>query len=415
MPEPVQVWMPFQQYSPVQEEFVRDYHRAQEVWRGEDRVWLFSPSGPFEVGDVVRWHTVRRPGVRIRECATRGEGLNAYTLYHVDERRHIYPCLGRPEQSWHTLPEGLYRLWVNSSPRMVPAPSEFTWDLPRRVGGRVIMTPARVKTDPAPLVPWLRSADGHADRAVMGWPPPSWRGPSPISPETESPHVYGKLRRERIHIEAHDIDVVLTEKDPDMVAIARRFIWPDLFGAMFPLGGNIDLLYHRTLMRQCIHDLEEGRRAKAMRAIESWVQRLTGHGEAQLDKAWFMPKCMASVSGALIDLQYRFGFTATDLGEFLRSSGFSQIANTSTEVRRTHGWLGFFWWELYADVRNRVAVRFCKNCGDVIRGGHADRQYCSRKENAACFRARNRAAQKKSRATTQSRSLKQSLGRVEWT
>jgi hypothetical protein len=168
---------------------------------------------------------------------------------------------------------------------------------------------------------------------------------------------------------------------------------------MFPLGGNIDVLAHHKKLREVIGQLDRGDYAQAIRVIEGRVQQLTSEAEASIEKAWFLPKAARNIGGALVDLEGRFGIVADDLDRVRQTQEYKRRILAPMPVRRTLGWLGYFWWELYQDVKAHTLVAICKSCGNVIRGGHADRQYCTRKENPTCTRGRNASALKKSRAT----------------
>ena len=69
---------------------------------------------------------------------------------------------------------------------------------------------------------------------VMALPPPEATGPSPVSPETETPALNGKLRTRQVKWGGSTIDAVLTARDPTMVAFAWRFKWSEISGVMFP-------------------------------------------------------------------------------------------------------------------------------------------------------------------------------------
>lgn len=54
--------------------------------------------------------------------------------------------------------------------------------------------------------------------------------------------------------------------------------------------------------------------------------------------------------------------------------------------------------ELYQDLEAHLTIRSCSRCGQVIRGGHRDRQYCTREENADCVKGGARERQRRHRS-----------------
>jgi len=167
-------------------------------------------------------------------------------------------------------------------------------------------------------------------------------------------------------------------------------------------------------MRHRVHDLNEGRQTKALRTIETWVERLTGEAVAPIEKAWFLPKWAENIDGALAEVEGHFGIPAENLTDLVRSSEFRKHMEAWMPVRRTQGWLGYLWWDLYQDMQTSMSVRFCQHCGNVIRGGRVDRRYCTREENAVCARQRNGTAQKKTRARERSRTRRNAASKPEW-
>ena len=150
-------------------------------------------------------------------------------------------------------------------------------------------------------------------------------------------------------------------------------------------------------MRRYVDELRDGRYEKILKDAEGWVSLFTAEAQAPLGKAWFMPKALANPEGALLDVYGRFDIAADSLEELVRSKRFQEVERTPIMVRQVRGWLGYFWWEFYCDLSRHVTILLCQNCGRVIRGGHADRQCCTRLENLECHRQRNAEAQRRGR------------------
>jgi hypothetical protein len=401
MPVPVQVWAPVIERSPADAVLARDLQRAQAAWAGEDHVWLQPAAMLAGAPGVTGWYTVEQ-GVRIGACLLPAEHLNAITLYHVDDLRHLYPLLGQPEAAQATLPEGLFRHWLNVQPAVVGAPAYFDWLFPRVVAGRVELRPTRVQTAAGPggLVV-TRTEEQEGERVGLTWPLPASHAPTALSPEVEHPAMYGPLPREHVQWDGEKVDGVRTEHHPGRVASPLWFRWPDPLGCLFPLGGGIDLLAHHNFMRQCIARAATGSRSKAERAAEGWVQKLSGEAESTLEKAWLLPRLMVDVQAALSDVAGRFGLAAAALPALAATPVFQELMATPLKVRRVHGWLGYFWWELLQDLRDDMTLRACERCGQIIRGGGPDRRSCTREEHPACGRERT-THQRKTRARQRS-------------
>jgi hypothetical protein len=391
VPLPVQVWMPFMERSPMDAAFERDLQRAYGTWRDEVRIWL-QP----EAKKVSRWYRAFS-GLRMTECMFPSETLNSITIYHVDEERRLFPSLGTQQSPQRQLPEGLYRRWLNAEVYWIADPREFTWSIPYIEGERVVYRDTRILTAPGPLLPFTGvDADNHRVRAV--WPPPGRSMPTPVSPETESATYYGHLTRVRHSSQQDELYDVVSARDSSMRAARLWPKWPEPFHAMFPTGGGIDLLYHQALMRKCVEDIAERRDNRAMQVIEGWMNHLSGEGDGPLDRAWFLPRLFADPDVALYDVEGKFGIAAATVQELVSLPEFHNKMQDRARVRRVQGWLGYFWWELYQDMIGRVPVRFCQACGQMIRGGQRNRQYCTHDENAECFRKRNATAQRRGRS-----------------
>ena len=386
---PVEVWAPFFSISPLDESFSRDLHRAHREWRGEDRIWLMPYTEKTERWDVG-------DDGRFSERLIPAESMNLISVIHVDEGRRTWPPLALPESSTNVLPEGLYRQWLNARPIVSFGPKSIALSVPTVTGDRVSYAEEKFDMEPGPIMP-IAGVDERSRSTVSIWPPIDNNTVPPVSPETESSNFFGPLRREHVLVDGEQIDVVVPENDPQFRALNVWLRWPGLLGALFPTGGGADLLYHRGLMRRCIDELKGGRSEEVLRETEAWVGRLTEESEAPLGKASLMPKALADPEALLFELEARFDIAVGSLEELMRSARFREVKTLLIEVRRVHGWLGYFWWEFYCDLSRHVTIRLCQNCGRVIRGGHADRQCCTRLENLECYRQRNAEAQRRGR------------------
>jgi hypothetical protein len=399
VPTPVQIWMPSIDQNPVDGTYSRDLQRAYEARQNEDEIWLL-PNAP-DSEQSVRWY-IDYGGLRVQNCMLRSERFNRLIVFHVDEGRRLYPPTLIDLEPGNTLPEGLYRQWLNSSPDMVEGRLEFEWSVPYIDGEYIRYADATVIPEPGPIMP-IREIEARSHTILLTWPSAGLSLPSSVSPETESRDHYGQLQHATIETAQGPLDYVLTENVPEMRALPSRLRWEEPFASMFPTGGSIDLMHHHRRMRKCVEELTAGQFERACRTVEVWVNRLSGEVDASLDHAWFRPKLMTDAEMALFEVEARFGIACATVEELLSRKKFRQLLREQTKVRRVQGWLGYFWWEFYQDITTRVSVRLCNACGSVIRRGHGDRQFCTRDENPACFRARNNIAQKRGREARKNR------------
>ncbi len=385
----IQIWALLFEISPFEEAFSRDLQRAQREWRDEDRIWLIPGAE-----QVARWDVGE--GGRFSECLIPSETMNLISVIHVDEGRRTYPPVGLPEDWPNPLPEGLYRQWLNATPLIMEGPKSLRLSIPVASGEGVSYVEETFDMEAGPIMP-IAGVDEQARFTLLAWPPAGADAVPPVSPETESRDFFGPLRRQRVLADGEQIEVVVPEQDPGFRALNVWLRWPGLLGALFPTGGGADLVYHHQLMRRYVDELRDGRYEKILRETEGWVSLFTGEVQAPLGKAWFMPKVLVNPEGALLEVEGWFDIAADTLEELVRSTRFQQLERTPVKVRQVRGWLGYFWWEFYCDLSRHVTILLCQNCGRVIRGGHADRQYCTRLENLECHRQRNAEAQRRGR------------------
>lgn len=390
MATPIQIWASFLTLSPFNPGFSRDLQRAQNAWHDEVRIWV-DPS----VSQTARWAEVEK-GIRIREALIQGEQINAFTIYHVDERGQLYPGVGTLESSLTTLPEGFYRLWLNTLPELIHAPETFIWRFPRQIDGSIVFDDATIHSGPGPILPH-GNVSKETGEIRMVWPRPHVNLPAPISPENESLQYYRKLNRAKLRDGDEQVDIVVAEGDSNMRAAPFWLKWPAPFHLLFPTGGSVDVLHHHQAMSKCIQQYESGNRDESIQVAETWVQRLVGTSHSSLEQAWFLPKLMVDINAALMDVEGKFNISSSSLEDLL-STEFRKLLLERVPVQRVTGWLGYFWWELYQDLEARIALHFCNRCGSLIRGGRVDRKYCTKEENLTCFRRHNAENQRSSRA-----------------
>jgi hypothetical protein len=354
----VQMWDPLFQVSPLHDAFAHDFLRAQQVWMGETRVWL-DP----RTREVQSWIYPTDAG-GFPECCVPAETFNCLIIFYVDEQRQTWPPVLLP--TGNTLPEGLYRQWLNTTPRLVEGCETVWMPVPSVTNGGVGYYETEIRLSPGPSM--------AVEHGRLIWPS---RIPSlpPVSPEAEA------ARGEApVHVWLQ---------------------WPAPFDVLFhDTGGGMDMFFHhQEALRRCIEALDTGKRRHrdVLREAETWVARLTGEVEVPLVQAWLMPKILANPKAALFEVKARYDLEADTVEELLASEAFAALRRERVSVRRIQGWLGYFWWEFYQDLVAHIPIGTCKACGNLIHGGRKDRRYCTRSENTDCWRKRTSARQRKSR------------------
>ena len=391
MAMPVQVWNPFLWVSPLDDTFSRDWQRAQREWRGEEHIWL-DP----DVTAVKRWVLREENVLPIYECLVPSESINGFSVIHIDEGRRVHPFLPLPDEWQNTLPLALYKQWLGTLPDLIEGRDSIPLIWPVVSNDNVSYKECNVHVEPGPMLN-ITSVHENDGSFTSAWPPPNIEAPPTISPEMESRRLYGQLRRTTMMFNGKEMNIVVSDKDPKVKAFNFWQRWREPFHIFFPTGGGSDLLLHHAAMRTCIKNLEQGQRDEARRRAEVWVNRLTGEAETSLERSWFMPKVWTDPESVLVEVEGKFNLPFDDLDMLIQSKEFLEILKRPVKVRRVQGWLGYFWWELYQDIITNVTIRFCTQCGNILRGGHTDRQYCTRQENLACYRKRNTQQQQRVR------------------
>src|SRR5262249_43162238 len=215
------------------------------------------------------------------------------------------------------------------------------------------------------------------------WPPSRIDGVLPVSPETESPRMECPVSHEQVFFNGSLIDVAVSSDAPAVRGLHVWLHWPEPFHALFPLiGCNLELLHHHhVVMRACIKQWQDGDKDGALREADFWVSRLTCEAQTTVEKGWFLPKAKTNSEEALYALQGDYQVEVNNLDDVPNSSGFRAIRHTLRPVERVQDWLGYFWFELYHELKAYEIVGTCVDCGRVFRGGHRDRTKCSRTDN----------------------------------
>lgn len=379
----VQVWAPAIELSPYDDTSSRDLHRAREAWGGEDRLWLL-PGLPRS----VRW----KSGAAFWERAVPAEQFNVINIHHVDEGGRMYPQLEKPARWQRGLPKHLYRLWIQSRPRLSRAVTKYRIQAPKFEGESVSYVYREFNVGSGLPIPG--AVDVERGEVRLGWP----HHLAPISPETESERLYGTPRSQEDLKEENVLHATALPNDSRITGLHFSLEWPAPFNELFFTGGGADRLWHQAQMARLVRLAEEGQRKRALRDTRVWLSRFSEVAEAPLDKAWFLPKALADTELALYEVFANYEIRASDLNELASFDKFRDLMSKNVPVTRVFGWVGYFWWELSRDLQAGLSIRRCQHCGNAIVGGRRHRRYCNRQENPTCYRDRNKLAQQESRS-----------------
>ncbi|MGB7724585.1 MAG: hypothetical protein WBL37_03260 [Dehalococcoidales bacterium] len=383
----VQVWTSYFWKSPFDEAHARDLRRAIRDWRGENRVYL-----DRDAKEVVRW-TRDDQKMQVNECVIPSETTNCFVISHIDGLGRIYPYLPLPKE-WHNSVSGSYIRWLDEKAKIYLINSEYRpMPMPVIKDGKFTVIKGTVKIRPGAITPDVRVNE----EGVMEV---GWRGAGHakmLAPTQEVAAVFGKAQYERHTIEGQEMLLAVSEKDPNLRGISTEYGWNKPFNYMFGEGAGVDLAMHQGIFNQCIRDAQEGKIAKATAEAETWLGALTSKGKTSLWHSWFSPMAQSNTEDALFAVESQYNISANSMKELLRSEEFRKIMNKNVDVIVAHDWLGYMWWEFYQDLQEKVTIKYCELCGQVIRGGHSDRRFCNQRENPDCYQKRNTINQRKKR------------------
>jgi hypothetical protein len=367
---PLQIWSPLVVSTTFDPIFYRDLARAEREWQGEDVIILEPSSKECSRGIIPH------NNLNYQACVIPAERFNVITINHLDEERKLFPQGSFLPEAWHSgLPAGLYRQWLSTEPNFIPAEKELTFVVfgQELTLSEVPDTRAMIRINPQERV------NEKTTRVMVEWPPPGLDEQLLVSPEEEGKPIYAELAAK------HGVD------DSRLIQLE----WPKPFDLLFPISGWDTLdAWHK--MRDCIETWKAGREDQALQEAEQWVSRLTGEARSTLAKAWFWPKALANPTGALYEVYGKFGLEVESLEEALASETLRTELSSPVPVRRVHSWLGYFWWELYQELKTGT-IGFCNHCGRIMPRSSHKRKYCAKEENSDCSRERARIRQRNSR------------------
>ena len=358
---PIQVWLPTVHGGIARPELRRDMHRMFRAWCGEDLMWTIPDwKGPRD------WvHGGTRVG-----CLA-GEFYECVDILHVGNKGAVagFAAAAFPNKSV----DGLLAAWLKRGSLGV---SPFNPDkrcyikIPHPVEGGVL---AELESTLANVIPFSRVG---RDRTVYAQWPSSATAPSTVSPEMESASA----------------PVSSLPKD----TLPVRVTWAAPFERLKPLVSTMDDLYARDHMRSIaeLSDTNEaGARAQSAIEARDWLSQ----GQSTVARAWLEPIVSEEGEmGALFAIASRFGIEATSLEDALSNASLRKELDHPMPVQRAWGVPGLMWALLLDRLNASQSFKPCKRCGQLI-SGKADKRFCSKEDNAECFRARRREDKRRTR------------------
>ena len=360
------------------------------MWKGEDRIWL-DPRAK----KPVRWQANRE---ELSGLLIPSDQVNVIDVWHVDDHSRISPQSNLASRGDGSLEGGVYPQWLDQKPEIYYQPDEtLRLRFPRVEGDSNVFREEILRIRPGPLTPAVETIDNESIR--VGWS--TDRAPSIVDMQVELEQATGTAyfkKDEDGHL------LAASDQLPEHLAMSTNLMWVSPLDDLFPAGGTVEHLHHLDLMRNCIEKLEQGKKEEALTESERWVSHFSGRISSYQYLAWFLPIRAATESQGeneiLFDVDAKFDVSANSLAELRNIPKFVEVMNSRVEVTWIDGWLGYMWWEIHQDIRESVGVRPCEQCGNILRGGRRNRQFCRANENQQCYRERNKIRQRLRRPQT---------------
>jgi hypothetical protein len=364
--------------------------RAFRAWRGEHRVWM-RPG----LSEVRRWAR-NVEGIRFVEMALPSEHFDRVDVVHVDvERRAYAPArqLRFLHQSRYRVPERFYLKWLNADLALyLGQPSQINMEVPT-FGEDVSFESRNLNVAPCSIM----SSAVVDDRLVSSWPPPGRQFPESISADAESQAFYGEARYDAASTPfagGVDIPLAKTSNDASGRIVPMTLRWEEPFDECFFNGGGLDVLRAHAKLRRLVGEAQApGAHAEAQEEAGGFISL----GWSTQEKTSFVPIVAAEgEQNALFELALKIGVDVEDPSDVWDDPDYRQFAQTTVQVTRAWGWLGYFWYEFLQDLERSSSFRRCELCGSAIVGSSRKR-FCSESDNLGCYRHRRSQAKRKER------------------
>lgn len=388
---PIQIWAPAMDISPYDATSNVSLEMAQKTWAGELRIWL-SP----EVDRKISWE--EEPGVF--ESLIPAYKANVIDIFHLDRSRRLYPRLSDTDK-WYRkgIPGDLYLRWLQAPTRLVENPPTVVLDFPEYVQGKIVKRPRPFLTSPGTIVSGVVEDAEHGLATILGPFRPKDR--PPVSMMVDSEQLFGKAQWE-----FNENDQLTgfhrSEKLGRFKGRSMRIEWKEPFSLMYELGTSLDTMYIRSFILELIGKLNENNYSQSSAALQRLHDKYVRLGEAPISLVEYLPWVNTIPNATdrkyhLLNIKEDHNIPVKTFKELGSSPEFIEHLQMPIKVKCINTWTGFFIYQLVEDVLALKRISSCKHCGRLIRGGHRDRRFCTKEENANCFRARNTIVQRKRR------------------
>ena len=330
-----------------------------------------------EAKGVWRW----REGLVERVLAVPGEHLEKLYVYHLAENGRVWGRGARVDFPSGRV-DGLLNAWLNlrsSDVRLFKAQRTASLQVPRIDGESVEYQSEEIRISPGAALP-IQYVDEASRTFWIRWPPPG-RAFKPIRPDEEIRAQYGTPDES----ETLFCDVVL----------------PDPLHGLFKLETTGDCGFDErysqvrmaTIARMSADDPEG-----ALTAVRTLAADYVDEGWATLEHVW-LPRWQVKedVGPLLTDIEGEFGLPFDTMSDALVSKELGEKLAERVPVRRVVGPIGLLAALLVDRLSEFRPYRICELCGRLIEG-RRNKRFCGRPDDVRCFRERQAAHQRRSRA-----------------
>jgi hypothetical protein len=393
--KPIVLFLPTLRDTLSAPELRRDAARVLHFWQGEVKVWLLP-----QLTEAIHWYE-ESGHVQYRVLGVPAEHLDRLDIYHIGSNGSVW---GLEERLPRRGVEGVLDAWLNlycskAPPTLYPAREKTSLQVPevRMPDGSLRYVGCEVQLQPAANLP-IDTLNENPNSTWFQWPPEG--KPMTISLEEESSEYYGSFER----VSDGRLPTTISRRDPNLTGIHLECRFPKPFNKMLPYGGSLDTLIGQSQIRDLAVRSSISSISLLQEAKDAAASYLT-EGTATTELAWFYPLLQKEGSRLALDAAwFRFNLgEARSIETAIESPAWREKMLEQVQVRRAWGVLGLFWSLLIDRLESARQFKFCQRCGSSM-DGRKDKQFCGRKNNICCYRARRSADKLMERRSKGSRS-----------
>ncbi len=359
LPRPlVQLWIPFQHFSILNEDFRFNIEKAALEWKGEDRIWLMP-----NIQKIHRW----KNGL-LSEMAIPSKSFNLISIIHINQDREIFPLnpIGLPK-SWTIMPKDFINFFIASEIRYFVLKNKPT----SKIIGPYITEDEDIQwaTYNLSIGPGVKCKIDDAMEILNS------------EPFVESLGTQGSdWPSDAFNYEISDTVNIIFE-------IGIRVL-----NDLFCLGVNPDVVSNQLAMKKCLKN-------KDLSRIKTTSSKYISQAYSNFYKAWLLPKMLHNevkkkkeaqdIILTELEGELKFNKHYETLNEVLKDKDLSYVLHEKEyPVIRIYTWVGYFWWELNRMAEENIdSMRTCELCGKII-FGHKNKKFCGPDYNKKCWNSR---------------------------